>query len=98
MSAAHPIAKHAEVVVYGTARCPYCVRARGLLDRKKIDYADIRLEQQPQRREEMERLSKRRSVPQIFIDGMHIGGSDELHELEYTGKLDELLGIVEHKK
>lgn len=81
------------VVVYGTARCPYCVRARGLLDRKGIAYTDIRLEQQPERRQEMERLSNRRTVPQIFIDEMHIGGSDELHELEYSGKLDELLYI-----
>ncbi len=82
----------AEVVVYGTARCPYCIRARALLDRKGISYDDIRLEQQPERRQEMDRLSNRRTVPQIFIDGVHIGGSDELHELEYTGKLDGLLG------
>ena len=83
----------AEVVVYGTARCPYCVRARALLDRKGVAYADIRLEHEADRRREMEQLSNRRTVPQIFIDGAHIGGSDELHELEYAGKLDELLGI-----
>lgn len=83
----------AKVVVYGTARCPYCIRARGLLERKGVSFEDIRLEQEPERRAEMEQLSKRRSVPQIFIDGVHIGGSDELHELEYTGKLDEMLGV-----
>ena len=83
----------AEVVVYGTARCPFCVRARALLDSKGIEYQDIRLEQQPQRREEMERLSRRRTVPQIFIDGVHIGGCDELYELEYSGKLDSALHI-----
>jgi len=83
----------AEVVVYGTARCPYCVRARGLLDRKGIAYMDIRLDAMPELREEMERRSNRRTVPQIFINGAHIGGSDELHHLEYAGKLDSLLGI-----
>lgn len=87
----------ASVVVYGTARCPYCIRARGLLDRKGISYEDIRLEEQPDRRAEMEQLSQRRTVPQIFIDGVHIGGSDELHELEYTGKLNELLGVIDTK-
>lgn len=83
-----------DVVVYGTARCPYCVRARALLERKGVSYTDIRLEEQPERRGEMERLSNRRTVPQIFIDGEHIGGSDELHELEYAGKLDDLLRIT----
>ena len=82
-----------EVVVYGTARCPYCVRARALLDSKGIDYEDIRLDENPERREEMETLSKRRTVPQIFIDGVHVGGCDELYELEYTGRIDSALGI-----
>ncbi|MBT8422163.1 MAG: glutaredoxin 3 [Gammaproteobacteria bacterium] len=88
----------AEVVVYSTARCPYCIRARALLDRKGVSYEDIHLEQQPERRQEMERLSNRRTVPQIFIDSTHIGGSDELHELEYAGKLDGLLGIANTQK
>ncbi|MDH3588025.1 MAG: glutaredoxin 3 [Gammaproteobacteria bacterium] len=84
----------AEVIVYGTARCPYCVRARSLLESKGIDYQDIRLEEHPERRQEMERLSKRRTVPQIFIDGVHIGGCDELYELEYAGELDSALHIT----
>ncbi|MBT8131230.1 MAG: glutaredoxin 3 [Gammaproteobacteria bacterium] len=81
----------AEVLVYGTARCPYCIRARRLLEKKGVAYEDIRLEEQPDKREEMEQRSQRRTVPQIFIDGTHIGGSDELHKLEYAGELDLLL-------
>ncbi len=90
-----PLAKAgtAKVVVYGTARCPYCIRARALLDSKGIPYEDIRLDQQPEYRAEMERLSNRRTVPQIFIDGNHVGGCDELYALEYAGELDSALGI-----
>lgn len=87
------VTNQAEVVVYGTARCPYCIRARSLLDGKGISYADIRLDEQPQFRAEMERLSNRRTVPQIFINGNHIGGCDELYALEYAGTLDTALGI-----
>lgn len=83
----------ARVVVYGTARCPYCVRARALLDNKQIEYDDIRIDEQPQQRATMEKLSNRRTVPQIFINGDHIGGCDELYSLEYAGKLDAVLGI-----
>lgn len=92
-SVGHLQPKTASVVVYGTARCPYCVRARALLDRKGVVYEDIRLEKEPGRRAEMERLSNRRTVPQIFIDGQHVGGCDELYELEYDGALDELLRV-----
>ncbi|NND61212.1 MAG: glutaredoxin 3 [Gammaproteobacteria bacterium] len=79
------------VVMYGTAYCPYCVRARGLLDDKGVSYEDIRLENAPELRQEMERRSGRRTVPQIFIGDTHVGGSDDLYALERNGKLDELL-------
>lgn len=82
-----------EVVLYGTSYCPYCVRARALLDGKGAGYEYIGLERQPARRREMERRSGRRTVPQIFIDDMHIGGSDDLFALEQAGKLDSLLGL-----
>lgn len=88
--------KPAEVVVYGTARCPYCIRARALLDDKGIGYTDIRLDEQPEYRAEMERLSNRRTVPQIFINNNHVGGCDELYALEYAGKLDAALGTDSH--
>lgn len=98
MSATAANASVADVVVYGTARCPYCIRARTLLDSKGITYKDIRLDQHPEYRAEMERLSNRRTVPQIFINGKHVGGCDELYALEYIGELNAALGIGGHTR
>ena len=83
-----------EVIVYGTASCPYCIRARSMLDRKGVSYEYIGLDQQPERRSEMEsRANGRTSVPQIFIDDRHIGGFDDMAELDIDDELDPLLGI-----
>ncbi|MBE0510472.1 MAG: glutaredoxin 3 [Chromatiales bacterium] len=82
-----------QVVMYSTASCPYCVRARQLLEKKGVDYTDIRIDQQPTLRPEMERLSGRSSVPQIFIGEFHVGGFDDLAELDVDGELDERLGL-----
>jgi glutaredoxin 3 len=84
----------AKVEMYTTMWCGYCARARGLLQRKGVAFADIDVEADSARRDEMiERAGGRTSVPQIFIDGVHVGGSDELAALERAGKLDPLLGI-----
>src|SRR5215468_587197 len=83
----------AEVELYTTPFCPYCVRARALLDRKGVAFTDIDITEEPGRRVEMVRRAEgRTSVPQIFIDGEHIGGSDELVALDRTGELDVKLG------
>jgi glutaredoxin 3 len=82
-----------EVVMYGTRFCPYCVRARNLLESKKIAYTDIRVDEHREQRAVMEQRSQRTSVPQIFIDDYHIGGCDDLFALESQGKLDQKLGI-----
>lgn len=79
------------VVVYVTQSCPYCTRARHLLDKKKVTYTLIDLDQQPEKRAEMERKSGRTSVPQIFIDNYHVGGFDDMAALNVAGKLDPLL-------
>ncbi|MDH5435678.1 MAG: glutaredoxin 3 [Gammaproteobacteria bacterium] len=84
----------AKVVIYSTAFCPYCSRARQLLDKKNVDYIDIRIDKQPEYRSEMESRSGNTSVPQIFIDDYHVGGFDDLSELEFDDKLDEMLGIT----
>lgn len=84
-------ADHPRIVVYGTLFCPYCMRARELLDFKGVSYDDIAVDRDPARRREMEVRSRRRTVPQIFIDGTHIGGYDDLHALDLDGKLDPLL-------
>lgn len=81
----------AEVIMYSTGSCPYCIRARDLLNEKNISFTDIRVDLQPELREEMIVKSGRRTVPQIFINGQAIGGCDDLYALEAQGKLNQLL-------
>ena len=83
----------AEVELYTTMFCPYCARARVLFERKGVAYTEFDIIEEPARREEMiRRAGGRTSVPQIFINGEHIGGSDELVALERNGELDAKLG------
>lgn len=73
--------------------CPYTRRARALLDSKGVSYEWLDVEQSPERLDEMiERSGGRETVPEIFIHGRHIGGADELLELDEAGELDRLLG------
>jgi len=82
-----------EIVIYTTSWCPYCRRAKALLDEKGVDYLEIDIEAEPARRGEMvSRAGGRTSVPQIFIREQAIGGSDQLRALEASGRLDRLLG------
>jgi glutaredoxin 3 len=82
----------AQVEIYTTPLCPYCWRAKRLLQSKGVEFVEIDLWQQPERRAEMvERAAGRTTVPQLFVDGRAIGGSDELAALERNGKLDALL-------
>lgn len=82
----------AKVLMYSTAVCPYCVRAEQLLTRKGVtDIEKVRVDLQPERREEMMQRTGRRTVPQIYIGETHVGGCDDLYELEHQGKLDSLL-------
>lgn len=82
----------ANVVVYTTTVCPYCVRAKQLLQRKNVAYKEINLNTEPSEvRTELMARTKHRTVPQIFINEQFIGGFDQLYALERTGKLDELL-------
>jgi glutaredoxin 3 len=84
----------AQVEIYTTPLCPYCWRAKRLLKSKGVEYVEIDLWQQPERRAEMvERAAGRTTVPQLFVAGRAIGGSDELAALERDGKLDALLEI-----
>jgi glutaredoxin 3 len=80
------------VEIYTTRYCPYCISAKALLARKGIDFKEIDVSGDPEGRSKMiERANGRMTVPQIFIGKTHVGGSDELHELERAGKLDPLL-------
>lgn len=80
------------VLMYCTATCPYCQAADRLLAKKGVaDVERVRVDLQPSRRAEMQARSGRRTVPQIWIGGRHVGGCDDLHDLERTGELDQLL-------
>jgi glutaredoxin 3 len=78
--------------MYSTAVCPYCIRAEKLLNRKGVtDIEKIRIDLEPERREEMIRRTGRRTVPQLFIGDVHVGGCDDLHALDRQGRLDLML-------
>ncbi len=82
----------ANVIIYTSNNCGYCIRAKQLLDQKGIAYTEIRVDLDPTKREEMvARAGGQRTVPQIFINDQHIGGSDDLAELAMSGKLDILV-------
>jgi glutaredoxin 3 len=80
-----------EILIYTTAICPYCVMAKKLLDRKGAAYTEINIDSQPGLRQELIEKTKRRTVPQIFIGALHVGGFDELYALESKKQLDALL-------
>jgi glutaredoxin 3 len=81
----------AKVVMYATAWCPYCARARELLESKKVDFQVIDIDRDPALRQEMMARSNHHTVPQIFIGDVHVGGCDDLHALNAKGGLDPLL-------
>lgn len=86
------VAAKPAVMMYTTGVCPYCVQAERLLTAKGVTGIDkIRVDLDPARRDEMMQKSGRRTVPQIWIGARHVGGCDELHDLEQSGQLDQLL-------
>jgi len=83
----------AEVIMYSTQFCPYCMRARRLLKQKGVDYTEIPVGGDRALWKEMEQRSGRNTVPQIFINGESVGGYDDIAALDRQGKLDQKLGI-----
>lgn len=82
----------ARVLMYTTAVCPYCVRAKQLLKARGVSEIDeVRVDIDPERRDEMMQKTQRRTVPQIFIGDTHVGGCDDLYALDAAGKLKPLL-------
>lgn len=81
----------AKVEMYTTGTCPFCIGAKELLDAKGVGYDEIRVDKERGKREEMMERAQRRTVPQIFIGEHHVGGHDELVQLERRGELDGLL-------
>ena len=81
------------VEIYTSPLCGFCHAAKRLLSQKGVDFSEVDIWAEPERKAEMiDRAKGGRTVPQIFIGGTHVGGCDDLHDLERAGKLDELLG------
>lgn len=80
-----------KILIYTTKICPYCVMAKRLLNQKGASYEEISVDNDPQLREEMMRKTNRRTVPQIYIGELHVGGFNELYALDQEKKLDALL-------
>lgn len=81
----------AKIEIYTTALCPYCSSAKALLKRKGVPYHETDVTFDPGKRKDMMRRSGQRTVPQIWIDGKHVGGCDDLYALDAEGKLDPML-------
>ncbi|MBS1956410.1 MAG: glutaredoxin 3 [Cyanobacteria bacterium SZAS-4] len=82
----------AEITVYSGPNCPYCTKAKALLNKKNVAFEEHNVKDDPVKLSEMlERTGGRKTIPQIFINGAHIGGCDDLYALNEAGKLDELL-------
>ena len=82
-----------DVLLYTTSWCPFCRRAKTLLKEKGVKWKELDIEADRDHRQAMTQASGRNTVPQIFINGTHVGGSDELHALDARGGLDQLLAI-----
>lgn len=80
-----------KITIYTTSVCPYCVRAKALFDRKGLTYEEINVEEQQERDKMVIKAGGRRTVPQIFIGSVHVGGCDDLYALEKEGKLAGIL-------
>lgn len=87
------MSKQAQVVIYTTRFCPYCIRAKALLDSKQVTFDEIPVDEDMAKRREMMEKAGRHTVPQIWIGDEHVGGCDELYMLERAGRLDGMLGI-----
>lgn len=84
----------ATIEIYTTLSCPYCVGAKDLLTRKGVSFSEIRIEGNPEKMADAKKRSGgRMTVPQIFIDNVHVGGYDELKALDQAGKLDSMIGV-----
>jgi len=80
-----------KIIIYTKDICPYCTKAKALLQRKKAQYQEIKITDEKIKEEMIKKANGRMTVPQIFINDFHVGGCDDLYALESEGKLDELL-------
>lgn len=80
-----------KILIYSANLCPYCTMAKRLFDKKGVSYSEINIDSKPGLRQEMMQKTRRRTVPQIYIDELHVGGFEDLHALEMSNALDPLL-------
>ncbi|WP_038249502.1 glutaredoxin 3 [Ghiorsea bivora] len=86
------MSSNAKIEIYSGDYCPYCVRAKSLLEQRGLDFIEYNVQQEPEKRVEMMKRSHGgRSIPQIFINDQHVGGCDELYALDKKGQLDAWL-------
>ena len=84
-----------KVIIYSTLTCPYCIKAKQLIESKSVDYQEVRIDKHPELvAEVIEKSNGQKTVPQIFIGDYHVGGCDDLYALDKDGRLDSLLGIT----
>jgi glutaredoxin 3 len=81
------------IEIYTKDYCPYCHRAKALLDKKGVEYTEYDITHDADKQKEMADRSKARTVPQIFIDGQGIGGCDDIHMLDTNNELDAMIGL-----
>lgn len=84
----------AKIEIYSTPICPYCIRAKALLDKKGVNYEEYNVMMDRSKRAEMQNRTGGHTVPQIIIDDKPIGGCDEMFELDFDGDLDALIGVA----
>jgi len=83
-----------KIFIYTTPYCPFCIKAKKLLNKKNLKFVEVNLSEEPDKFNEMSKKSNgARTVPQIFVDDTHIGDCDYIHELDSKGELDKILGI-----
>ncbi len=82
-----------EITIYTGHRCAYCNAAKKMLDSKNVSYNEININEDPAKADEMMERTKRQTVPQIFIGDIHVGGFDDMAELNSEGKLDDMLKL-----
>ena len=80
-----------KIIIYTTTYCPYCVKAKALLQKKSAEFEEIKIENDEMREMMIQKSGGRKTVPQIFINGIHIGGCDDIYDLYRKGELDKLL-------
>ncbi len=83
------------IIIYSSQYCPFCFRAKSIFQQRSVSFEEINVDSDSALRQEMTQKSGRRTVPQIWIGDRHVGGCDDLMDLQYSGELDKMIGLSE---